>query len=500
MSQTSSATMSLRLTEASLRGLDNRASTASQHSIDERGMAERSINFIQQRQSTASGASRSRAGYGVGSASAQKKTSNELFSTPGAKTSSKYDGDKPYFHKRFARTQGRRGSGQYDSKKNNPAAHSYDADPNKQHAHLEEFLRDQVRSQKAGNSDKKDTVSCTSQKKNNILIEQAKNKYTTRSRSKNSEHNYNARRSIEPPTCAEGKDEKELQVAQNVMRLAGYQADPLAATMNTRSLGLSKINVSKDQIAIDKDLYRQSKQVNKTRGREGLVIAEPDSVSIATSKIASPRIIKEMSAVEAALYRKKISEKYHTSVPKFLRSQGPFAVYEHSAHKGGATFATFGAAHEQGVNRFNSEVQQLQQKREFEKDQFYSSLDYMDKCNAFAHQNRVNQNRANRDFILNQIAERQRVRSVEKDVDTLYYKPHFGPEETLDQVKKNLNSQKMKQEYLLKSLTNQINTNRELSDASRAVERAHDQKFIKHQIEAQTLENNALAKKDQAMK
>jgi len=90
--------------------------------------------------------------------------------------------------------------------------------------------------------------------------------------------------------------------------------------MNTRSLGLSKINVSKDQIAIDKDLYRQSKQVNKTRGREGLVIAEPDSVSIATSKIASPRIIKEMSAVEAALYRKKISEKYHTSVPKFLRS------------------------------------------------------------------------------------------------------------------------------------------------------------------------------------
>ena len=35
-------------------------------------------------------------------------------------------------------------------------------------------------------------------------------------------------------------------VNANVMRLSGYQADPIAATMNTRSLGLSKINVTKE--------------------------------------------------------------------------------------------------------------------------------------------------------------------------------------------------------------------------------------------------------------
>jgi len=116
--------------------------------------------------------------------------------------------------------------------------------------------------------------------------------------------------------------------------------------MNTRSLGLSKINVTKEQLAHDKDLYSKSKQVNKFRTNEGLVVHASDSVSQATSKIASPRIIKDMSDVEAALYRKKISDKYHTSVPKFLRSQGPFAVYDHAAHKGGRTYETIGNVNE----------------------------------------------------------------------------------------------------------------------------------------------------------
>ena len=54
--------MSLRLTEASLRGLDQRsqANTASQRTLDDRSIAERSINYMQQRQSTASVGSRAR--------------------------------------------------------------------------------------------------------------------------------------------------------------------------------------------------------------------------------------------------------------------------------------------------------------------------------------------------------------------------------------------------------------------------------------------------------
>ncbi len=47
--------------------------------------------------------------------------------------------------------------------------------------------------------------------------------------------------------------------------------------MHTRSLGLSKINVTKDQIAQDKDLYSKSRKVNKNQ--DGLKIEAFDSQS-----------------------------------------------------------------------------------------------------------------------------------------------------------------------------------------------------------------------------
>ena len=60
-----------------------------------------------------------------------------------------------------------------------------------------------------------------------------------------------------------------------------------------------------------------------------------------------------MTDVEAALYRKKISNEYHTTVPKFMRSQGPFAVYDHAAHKGAHSYETVGNVNEQALTRFN---------------------------------------------------------------------------------------------------------------------------------------------------
>ena len=72
----------------------------------------------------------------------------------------------------------------------------------------------------------------------------AKNKYQSRAKAKNTANApgfSSARRSVEPFINPEGKEETELVVAANVMRLGGYQADPLAATMNTRSMGLTRI-------------------------------------------------------------------------------------------------------------------------------------------------------------------------------------------------------------------------------------------------------------------
>lgn len=56
----------------------------------------------------------------------------------------------------------------------------------------------------------------------------------------------------------------------------------------------------------------------------------------------------------------------------------------------------------------------------------------MDRMEHIKKLNREKQNRANCEFIRTQIAEKQQRQEKEKAVDTLYYKPHFGPEETLD--------------------------------------------------------------------
>lgn len=62
----------------------------------------------------------------------------------------------------------------------------------------------------------------------------------------------------------------------------------------------------------------------------------------------------DLTHIEQALYRKKISDNYHTSVPKFMRSQGPFAVYDHAAHKGAYAYETVGGVNEQALIRFNA--------------------------------------------------------------------------------------------------------------------------------------------------
>ena len=121
--------------------------------------------------------------------------------------------------------------------------------------------------------------------------------------------------------------------------------------------------MTKDQIAHDKELFSRSLKV-KGEALNGLKIDTTDKMSTASSKVPSPRVIKDMGEVEAALYRKQISNNYHTTVPKFMRSQGPFAVYDHSAHKGAHANHTVGSVNEQALGRFNAQVGSLQRTRE----------------------------------------------------------------------------------------------------------------------------------------
>lgn len=120
------------------------------------------------------------------------------------------------------------------------------------------------------------------------------------------------------------------------------------------------------------------------------LIKNRDSDVISNSEQASARILNQLSDVEMALYRKRISDDYHTTVPKFMRSQGPFAVYDHGVHKGAHSFDTIGKVNEQALQRFHQQIDDVQKTREAEKHQFYSTLDYMDRMEYLKQQDRKN--------------------------------------------------------------------------------------------------------------
>lgn len=98
----------------------------------------------------------------------------------------------------------------------------------------------------------------------------------------------------------------------NVIKMSNYQADPLAATLHTRTLGLAKVHVTPDQIKQDKDLFSKSIMVRGDM-RNGLKIDATDGRSQASSragskagskvgsKIGSPKTLKQISDIEAAL-------------------------------------------------------------------------------------------------------------------------------------------------------------------------------------------------------
>jgi hypothetical protein len=85
----------------------------------------------------------------------------------------------------------------------------------------------------------------------------------------------------------------------------------------------------------------------------------------------------ERDFIKKALDRKKISSNYHTALPMFLKSQGPFAVYDHALHRGEEQANKFGNVTEQALGRHHNEVDRLKNVREAERSQFYSNIDKM---------------------------------------------------------------------------------------------------------------------------
>ena len=75
-----------------------------------------------------------------------------------------------------------------------------------------------------------------------------------------------------------------------------------------------------------------------------------------------------------ALDRNVISKEYHQQAyPSFLRSNGPFKVYDHAHQKGTQYVANIQYINDQAQKRFQSELTNIKQVREFERKQFEKS-------------------------------------------------------------------------------------------------------------------------------
>lgn len=114
------------------------------------------------------------------------------------------------------------------------------------HQHLNQFLKEQIQSRKGGRSVGKpgSAMSERSTKMSNALIDFASQTNNRRPSSK--------------------------QITNKMVQMSNYQADPMAATMAaTRSLGLSKLNVSKFDIELDKELFNRTVKGGVGRGFEG---------------------------------------------------------------------------------------------------------------------------------------------------------------------------------------------------------------------------------------
>ena len=311
-----------------MKSLDDqsRGGLGSRKDPTERSVAERSISYMQKRQANAQG-QRSKAN--------SIANADEIFSRASAKqdiAGNTEDGPK-YFQKRLnSQQQKRRTQSYFDGvvrrNTNDPMRDIAKQNANgDSHAHLNSFLRDQIM-RKQGQTIDQDkrsrySASASSQKRSNALIERA----------------------------AQGTNGADLL---NMVMISGYQADPLAAALNQKSIGLSKLNVTKKQMDDDKQLFDRTVNV---RGGIGLLhmtpqlqgkkhIDETRSTRSAKSRANSTTSgfrgaqgatlgeNDQREIIKNALNRKQISHGYHTTLPKFMKSQGPFAVYDHAVHKG----------------------------------------------------------------------------------------------------------------------------------------------------------------------
>jgi len=215
------------------------------------------------------------------------------------------------------------------------------------------------------------------------------------------------------------------------------------------SLALSKLRVTAQQQAADKsaqlhfdhhrthshniDLLLTNNRTLHTNNPENAVYAyqqyspgkaqplvknpEKDELNYVRNVQQNSRDVRKL--IQKALNRKTISHAYHTNVPVFLKSQGPFAIYDHSLRYHGVPSET-NSGHKtvtdkttlKALQRHEQEIEALRQKREGEKDVFYQNINNERRQMLEASLDHKRNMKANQAVIEQQIAASKIVKST----------------------------------------------------------------------------------------
>lgn len=174
-----------------------------------------------------------------------------------------------------------------------------------------------------------------------------------------------------------------------------------------------------------------------------------------------------------ALNRKQVSANYHSQAyPYFMRSQGPFKIYDHAQHKGKQYVHNIQEINNLAHQRFQEECQKIKDTREFEREQFDWQKQKQDMIAMHKHELKKKNNMDNLRFLAKQIQTDRERKSHSHQVERLYYKPHFGPEETDMQLDMEDDRCLQQKTFVRQQLLDQINlkNNMKLKDF-------HDDRF-----------------------
>ena len=89
---------------------------------------------------------------------------------------------------------------------------------------------------------------------------------------------------------------------------------------------------------------------------------------------------------------------------------------------------------------------------------------------------------------------------AEHQFEKSYFKPHFGPEETVERINQKAVEEAQKRKLLNELLTVQMLQNKEASETSKQEEREKDLQFLNAAANTQYIENMALRRKEEALK